>query len=149
VKPLSGALPGETSVGSMTFGGAGQPALRLEGYQRVASDLVRLRWTVLTSTVSQRPLLTYRVQATSSASTTSSAPTSVTCGATRWATGDTLVTWAPVDAGAASIPLQVTAQRMDYPIFHALGLTWFAGRLRAISSARLEPPAGAYALPRA
>jgi hypothetical protein len=149
VKPLSGALPGETSASGVTFGGAGQPALRLEGYQRVAPDLVRLRWTVLTSSVSQRPLLSYHVQATIGVSKPSTTPTSVACGATRWSAGDTLVTWAPVDAGAASTPLQVTTQRMDYPLFHALGLTWFAGRLRAISSARLEPPGGAYALPRA
>jgi 4-amino-4-deoxy-L-arabinose transferase-like glycosyltransferase len=148
VKPLAGALPGETSAGGVTFGSVGQPALRLEGYQRVAPNLVRLRWTVLTSAVSQRPLLTYHVQVGASASHESTARTSVSCGATQWAAGDTLVTWAPVAAGGSTTPaLQATAQRIDYPIFHAAGLTWFAGRLRAISSARLEPPGGAYSLP--
>src|SRR5262249_2508319 len=82
VKPLSGALRGETSAGGVTFGGAGQPALRLEGYQRVAPDLVRLRWTVLTSTVSQHPLLTYRVQADTGVLNNATMPASVTCGAT-------------------------------------------------------------------
>jgi hypothetical protein len=147
VKPLSGALSGETSAGSVAFGGTDQPALRLEGYQRVAPNLVRLRWTVLTSAVSARPLLTYHLQAAIGAPNGSSAQKGVSCGATRWSAGDTLVTWVPVQAGDATPPLQVTAQRIDYPVFRTLGLTWFAGRPRAISSIKLATPGGAYTLP--
>jgi hypothetical protein len=147
VKPLSGALPGETGAGGVTFGVADQPALRLEGFQRVAPDLVRLRWTVLTSTVSARPLMNYHMQAAIGAPNGSSAQKGVSCGAVRWAAGDTLVTWVPVQAGDATSPLQVTAQRLDYPVFHAAGLTWFAGRPRAIASAKLAAPGGPYVLP--
>ncbi len=147
VKPLSGALPGETSAGGVTFGGTDQPALRLEGFQRVAPNLVRLRWTVLTSNVSARPLLTYHVQAAIGAPNGSGAQKGVSCGAVRWAAGDTLVTWVPVQTGDATPPLQVTAQRLDYPVFHAAGLTWFAGRPRAISTAKLAAPGGPYILP--
>jgi len=147
VKPLIGALSGETSAGGATFGGVDQPALRLEGYQRVAPNLVRLRWTVLTSNVSARPLLTYHVQAALGAPNGSPAQKGVSCGAVRWATGDTLLTWVPVQAGEAKPPLQVTAQRLDYPVFHAAGWTWFAGRPRAISTAKLSAPAGPYVLP--
>jgi hypothetical protein len=147
VTPLSGALPGETGAGAITFGDADQPALRLEGFQRVAPDLVRLRWTVLTSAASTRPLLAYHVQAAIGAPNGSSAQKGVSCGATHWSAGDTLVTWAPVRTGNATPPLQVTAQRLDYPVFHAMGLTWFAGRPRAISSAKLISPSGSYNLP--
>ena len=122
VKSLSGALPGETNAGGVTFGGADQPVLRLEGFQRVAPNLVRLRWTVLSSTVSARPLLTYHVQAAIGAPNGSSAQKGVSCGAVRWSAGDTLVTWVPVQAGDATPPLQVTAQRLDYPVFHAAGI---------------------------
>ncbi|HEY7092143.1 MAG TPA: glycosyltransferase family 39 protein [Ktedonobacterales bacterium] len=148
VKPLSGALPGETSAGGAPFGGTDQPALRLEGFQQVAPNLVRLRWTVLTSATSVRPLLNYHMQAAIGAPNGSPAQKGVNCGATRWSAGDTLVTWVPVQAGDATPPLQVTAQRLDYPVFHALGLTWFAGRPRAISSAKLDAPGGPYVLPR-
>jgi hypothetical protein len=147
VKPLSGVLPGETEVGGVTFGGADQPALRLEGFQRVAPNLVRLRWTVLTSTVSTRPLLNYHIQAAIGAPNRSPAQKGTSCSAVRWAAGDTLVTWVPVQAGDATPPLQVTAQRLDYPVFHAAGLTWFAGRPRAISTAKLATPGGPYILP--
>jgi hypothetical protein len=147
VKPLSGALPGETSAGSVTFGGEDQPALRLEGFQRVAPNLVRLRWTILTSEASVHPLLTYHMQAAIGAPNGSPAQKGVSCGATSWSAGDTLVTWVPVQAGDATPPLQVTAQRLDYPIFHALGLTWFAGRPRAIASSKLAAPGGPYILP--
>jgi len=146
VKPLPGALPGETSAGGVTFGGTDQPALQLEGFQRVAPDLVRLRWTVLTSAASTRPLLTYHMQAAIGAPNGSRAQKGVSCGAARWLAGDTLLTWVPMQAGDATPELQVTAQRMDYPIFHALGLTWFAGRPRAISSAKLLAPGGSYTL---
>jgi hypothetical protein len=147
VNPLSEGLPGETSAGGVTFGGTGQPALRLEGFQRVAPDLMRLRWTVLTSTVSARPLVTYYVQAAIGAPNGSRAQKGVSCGATRWSAGDTLLTWAPIQAGDATPALQVTAQRLDYPVFHAMGLTWFAGRPRAIASIKLTAPSGTYALP--
>jgi hypothetical protein len=146
VKPLSVALPGETSAGSVTFGGADQPALRLEGFQRVAPNLVRLRWTVLTSTISARPLLTYHVQAAIGAPNGSPAQKGVSCGAARWSAGDTLVTWVPVQTSDATPPLQVTAQRLDYPVFHTAGLTWFAGRPRAISSVKLAAPGGPFIL---
>jgi hypothetical protein len=130
----------------MTFGGTDQPALRLEGFQRVAPNLVRLRWTVLTSTASAHPLLTYHMQAAINAPNGSPAQKGVSCGATRWSAGDTLVTWVPVQAGEATPLLQVAAQRLDYPVFHAAGLTWFAGRPRAISSAKLAAPGGPYVL---
>jgi hypothetical protein len=144
VKPLNGALPGETTAGGVTFGVDGQPTLRLEGYQRVAPDLARLRWTVLTSSASAHPLLTYRVQAVNGAA---SAQNSVSCAAARWSAGDTLLTWAPVDSNNAPSAIEVTAQRVDYPIVHAIGLTWFAGRPRAISSIKLKAPGDSYALP--
>jgi hypothetical protein len=108
---------------------------------------VRLRWTVLTSTVSAHPLLTYHLQAAIGAPNRSSAQKGVSCGATRWAAGDTLVTWVPVQTGDATPPLQVTAQRLDYPVFHAAGLTWFAGRPRAIATIKLTAPGGVYTLP--
>ena len=149
VKPLTEGLPGEASAGGVTFGGTDQPALRLEGFQRVAPDLVRLRWTVLTSTVSARPLLTYQLQAAIGAPNGSRAQKGVSCGAAHWSAGDTLVTWVPAQAGDATPTLQVTAQRIDYLVFHTLGLTWFAGRPRAIASIKLTAPGGAYTLPQA
>jgi 4-amino-4-deoxy-L-arabinose transferase-like glycosyltransferase len=147
VKPLSSAISGETSAGGVTFGEASQSGLRLEAFQRVAPDLVRLRWTVLTSFASTRPLLTYHVQAAIGAPNGSSAQKGVSCGATHWSAGDTLITWAQVRAGDVTPILQVTAQRLDYPVFHAIGLTWFAGRPRAISTAKLAAPGGTFTLP--
>jgi 4-amino-4-deoxy-L-arabinose transferase-like glycosyltransferase len=148
VKPLTSALPGETSAGGVVFGQAGQPALRLEGYQRVAPNRMRLRWTVLTPAASARPLLMYQIQVVSGASGEGNLKQRATCGAARWSAGDTLVTWAPVDsAKAGPLTLQARGEREDYSTFHSAGLTWFAGRLGIVSSARLEPPGGAYRLP--
>jgi hypothetical protein len=147
VRPLPSALSGETSAGGVTFGEGAQPTLRLEGFQWVAPDLVRLRWTVLTAAVSTRPLLTYHVQAAIGAPIGSSAQKGVSCGATHWTAGDTLVTWAPIRAGDATPTLQVAAQRLDYPVFHAMGLTWFAGRPHAISTTKLAAPGGTFTLP--
>jgi hypothetical protein len=148
VKPLTSALPGETSAGGVIFGQAEQPMLRLEGYQRIAPNLLRLRWTVLTSSATARPLLMYQVQVVSGASGAGNLKQRATCGAARWSAGDTLVTWAPVDSTKTGpLTLQARGEREDYPTFHAAGLTWFAGRLGIISSARLEPPGGTYILP--
>jgi hypothetical protein len=148
VQPLHGALAGEVSAGSTTFGAVGQPALRLEGYQRVAPNLLLLRWTTLRSSVSIAPLLTYRIQAIDAASPAPEAVGRALCGATQWSAGDTLFTWLRLkSADNEPLRLQVTAEQVDYPTFHAAGLTWFAGHLTVISSARLDPPGGVYILP--
>jgi hypothetical protein len=151
VKPLTGALPGETAAGAVMFGGANQPALRLEGEQRVAPNLLLLRWTVLTSAVSTHPVLTYHVRVTSGTSDAASMQGETTCGATQWSAGDTLYTWIHLKStgDARTLGLRAMAERVDYPTFRAAGLMWFAGARGSVSSTLLTPPGGSYTLPRA
>jgi hypothetical protein len=145
--PVTAALPGEVNASGVRFGDIDQPALRLEGFQRIAPDLILLRWTVLTSSASVYQPLSYHVRAIGAEAGASG---DVSCGATQWTAGDTLITWMRLRGpGGGSFQLQVSAERADYTVIHAIGLTWFADAVRTTSSITLSSPGGAYILPSA
>jgi 4-amino-4-deoxy-L-arabinose transferase-like glycosyltransferase len=149
VGPLARPPAGETAAGSVVFGGSNEPALRLEGAQRSAADLLLLRWTVLTGAGSDHPILGYHARIPDLASTTAPVSVEVTCSATQWSAGDTLFMWLhlPSHENIAGRTLEMTADETDYTIFSEVNLMWVSSIRGTLTSTRLEPSADAYVLP--
>jgi hypothetical protein len=143
-------LPREHAVGPITFADAAGNGLRLDAEATVAPGVLRLRWTVLTSTPAHQlpAFFAMRAWAVSADNTAQSMLAQSDCEPTRWEAGQTLFTWLtaptkPPEPGkrpppppawsADAIVLDVTDHTTDF---------WMSsvGPIHLLSGVRIDSP---------
>lgn len=143
-------LPQEHPVGPITFTDTTSNGLRLTAAAAVAPGVLRLRWTVLTSTTAHQLPAFYTVQAWA-VTTGNTKPRMLAqsgCEPTRWEAGQTLFTWlmtptGPVATGAPQP--QASAWPADKIVLRIASHTtdfWMSsvGPIRLLSGVRIDSP---------
>lgn len=143
-------LPGEQAAGPVTFADRAGNGLRLDAAAIVAPGMLRLRWTVLSSTAPHQLPAFYAMQAQAvhTDNTVGSALAQSDCEPTRWEAGQTLFTWLapptqlvappapppqPPKWSADKVALNVTDHTTDF---------WMSSRgpIRLLSGVRVDSP---------
>lgn len=143
-------LPGEQAVGPVTFTDTAGNGLRLDAAAMEAPGVLRLRWTVLTSTAAHHLPTFYAMQAQAvhPDNTAGSMLAQSNCEPTQWQAGQTLFTWLtaptpPVAPPAPPLPPPAwTADKVILDLSDHTSDFWMSslGPIRLLSSVRIDSP---------